>query len=133
MDKVYCVYILTNERNTVLYTGVTSDLLARVYQHREKLIDGFTKRYNVCKLIYYDAGSDPSGAIEREKQIKAGSRQKKIDLINGMNPEWRDLYDDLSENSPTGVIASEAKQSRADRASYDRDCFVAALLAMTIN
>ncbi|HEX3954398.1 MAG TPA: GIY-YIG nuclease family protein [Stellaceae bacterium] len=95
MDKIYCVYIMTNERHTVLYTGVTSDLKSRVYQHREKLLPGFTKRYNVCKLVYYEAGGDVSGAIEREKQIKAGSRQKKIELINKMNPEWRDLYDGL--------------------------------------
>jgi len=86
---------LTNQRNTVLYTGVTGDLGARVYQHREKLLAGFTNRYNVSKLVYYEAGYDASGAIAREKQIKAGSRQKKIDLINGFNPEWRDLYDDL--------------------------------------
>ena len=92
MDKVYCVYILTNQRNTVLYTG---DLGARVYQHREKLLAGFTNRYNVSKLVYYEVGYGASGAIAREKQIKAGSRQKKIDLINGFNPEWRDLYDDL--------------------------------------
>ena len=95
MDSIYCVYILTNERNTVLYTGVTGDLKARVYQHREKLLPGFTNRYNVSKLVYYEWGADPSGAISREKQIKAGSRQKKLDLINSMNAEWRDLYDEL--------------------------------------
>ena len=95
MDKVYCVYILTNERNTVLYTGVTGDLKARVYQHRLKLLPGFTSRYNVFKLVYYEAGSDASGAIIREKQIKAGSRQKKIELINSINAEWRDLYEKL--------------------------------------
>jgi putative endonuclease len=95
VDKVYCVYIVTNQRNTVLYTGVTGDLAARAYQHREKLLRGFTVRYNVSRLVYYEAGYDASGAIAREKQIKAGSRQKKIDLINGFNPEWRDLYDDL--------------------------------------
>jgi putative endonuclease len=95
MEKVYCVYILTNEYNTVLYTGVTSDLKARVYQRREKLLPGFTSRYNVFKLVYYEAGGDASGAIAREKQIKAGSRQKKVDLINGTNPEWQDLYDQL--------------------------------------
>jgi putative endonuclease len=72
VDKVYCVYILTNQRNTVLYTGVTGDLRARVYQHREKLLPGFTNRYNVSKLVYYEAGHDASGAIAREKQIKAG-------------------------------------------------------------
>jgi len=95
VDKVYCVYILTNDRSTVLYTGVTGDLKARVHQHREKLLPGFTRRYNVAKLVYYEAGYDASGAIRREKQIKAGSRQKKIGLVNGLNPEWRDLYDEL--------------------------------------
>jgi len=95
MEKVYCVFILTNEYNTVLYTGVTSDLKARVHQHREKLLPGFTSKYNVFKLFYYEAGEDASGAITREKQIKAGSRQKKVDLINGTNPEWQDLYDQL--------------------------------------
>jgi putative endonuclease len=95
MDKLYCVYILTNSYNTVLYTGITSDLKARVYQHREKLLPGFTSRYNVFKLVYYEAGDDASGAIAREKQIKAGSRQKKVDLINLTNPEWQDLYDRL--------------------------------------
>src|SRR5215469_15134156 len=66
VDKVYCVYILTNQRNTVLYTGVTGDLGARVYQHREKLLPGFTNRNNVSKLVYYEAGYDASGAIARE-------------------------------------------------------------------
>jgi putative endonuclease len=95
MDKNYCVYILTNQRHTVLYVGVTSDLKARIYQHRQKLLPGFANRYNVYKLVYYEVGSDPTGAITREKQIKAGSRQKKIDLINSVNPEWRDMYDDV--------------------------------------
>ncbi len=91
----YCVYILTNEWNTVLYTGVSSSLKSRVYQHREKLLPGFTARYNVCKLVYYEAFDDPSSAIAREKQIKAGSRQKKLDLVNSFNREWRDLYDKI--------------------------------------
>ena len=95
MEKVYCVYILTNQRNTALYTGVTGDLRARVHQHREKLLPGFTNRYNVSKLVYYEAGYDAFGAIAREKQIKAGSRQKKIDLINRLNPEWRNPYGEL--------------------------------------
>ena len=95
MEKVYCVYILTNQRNTVLYIGVTSDLRARVHQHREKLLPGFTNRYNVSKLVYHEVAPDASGAIAREKQIKAGSRRKKIELINQLNPEWRDLYEDL--------------------------------------
>jgi putative endonuclease len=95
VEKVYCVYILTNQRNTVLYTGVTGDLSARIHQHREKLLPGFTKRYNVSKLVYYEEGWDAAGAIAREKQIKAGSRRGKIELINQLNPEWRDLYEEL--------------------------------------
>jgi len=89
------VYIMTNKRNTVLYTGVTSDLKKRVWQHREKLVEGFTQRYNITKLVYYEVFDDIRIAIAREKQIKAGSRQKKIDLIIGMNTGWRDLYDEL--------------------------------------
>jgi len=95
MEKQYCVYLLSNSRNTVIYTGVSSDLKARVYQHREKLLPGFTKRYNVSKLVHYEVMEDPSSAITREKQIKAGSRQDKIDLINKSNPEWKDLYESL--------------------------------------
>jgi putative endonuclease len=95
VEKVYCVYILTNQRHTVLYTGVTGDLIARVHQHRDKLLPGFTNRYHPSKLVYYEEGYDASGAIAREKQIKAGSRRKKMALINAMNPQWRDLYDEL--------------------------------------
>jgi putative endonuclease len=95
MPKTYCVYILTNQRHSVLYTGVTSNSKGRVYQHREKLVPGFTKRYNVDKLVFYEVADTAYAAISREKQIKAGSRSKKIDLINGMNPEWRDLYESL--------------------------------------
>jgi putative endonuclease len=79
----------------MLYTGVTGDLKARVHQHREKLLPGFTRRYHVAKLVYHEAGYDASRVIAREKQIKAGSRQKKIDLINRLNPEWRDFHGDL--------------------------------------
>ena len=93
MDKQYCVYILTNKHNTVLYTGVTSDLKKRVYLHKHKLVEGFTKRYNVDKLVYFEVFNDPYNAISREKKIKAGSRQKKLDMVNGKNPEWRDLYE----------------------------------------
>jgi putative endonuclease len=96
MEKQYCIYILTNQRHTVLYTGVTSDLLRRVCEHREKRTPSFTSRYNVDKLVYYEVTDDATAAITREKQIKAGSRRKKLDLIAGMNPEWRDLYDELS-------------------------------------
>lgn len=95
MEKQYYVYIMTNQRNTVLYTGVTNNLARRVFEHRQKLIDGFTKRYNVDKLAYYEIFDDVNYAIAREKQIKGGSRQKKIDLIEKVNPEWKDLYETL--------------------------------------
>jgi putative endonuclease len=74
---------------------MTNNLIRRVYEHKEKLIDGFTKKYNCTKLVYYEIFNDPYNAIAREKQIKAGSRKKKIGLINSMNPNWKDLYDDL--------------------------------------
>lgn len=86
---------MTNKNNTVLYTGVTNNLVRRVYEHKEKLIEGFTKRYNCTKLVWYEIYDDPYNAISREKQIKAGSRKKKIDLVNSMNPEWKDLYSDI--------------------------------------
>lgn len=95
MEKQYYIYIITNTRNTVLYTGVTSDLKKRVYEHKSKLVSGFTKKYNIIKLVYYEIFNDIYNGILREKQIKGGSRQKKINLINKMNPNWQDLYEDL--------------------------------------
>jgi putative endonuclease len=86
---------MTNKANTVLYTGVTSNLIKRVYEHKEKFVDGFTKKYKITKLVYYEVLADMQSAISREKQIKAGSRQKKEDLINSMNKEWNDLYYEL--------------------------------------
>jgi len=102
MSKQFYIYIMTNQRNTVLYTGVTNDLLRRVYQHREKLADGFTKKYRIDKLVYYEVCEDALTAIAREKQLKGGSRQKKLDLINGFNKSWSDLYHSLLN----GEIAS---------------------------
>ena len=93
MNRQYYVYIMTNKHNTVLYTGVTNNLKKRVYEHKEKLVEGFTEKYNITKFVYYEVFEDPENAISREKQIKAESRQKKIDLINSMNTEWLDLYD----------------------------------------
>jgi len=95
MERLYCVYIMTNKRNTVLYTGITSNLNKRIYEHKENLIEGFTKKYNVHKLVYYEVFNDVEEAILREKQIKAGSRNKKIKLISSMNPNWKDLYPEL--------------------------------------
>ena len=82
---------MTNKINTVFYTGVTSNLLKRIYEHKNKVVDGFTKRYNITKLVYYEVFDSPEAAIQREKQIKGGSRKKKIDLIKSINPEFEDL------------------------------------------
>lgn len=91
--KNYFIYIITNNSNSVLYTGFTNNLKRRVFEHKEKVNESFTKRYNVNKLVYYEIFNDPLDGISREKQIKAGSRKKKLDLINNFNPEWKDLYD----------------------------------------
>jgi putative endonuclease len=93
-ERQYFVYIMTNPTNTVLYTGMTNDLVRRVREHKEKQMKGFTRRYNVVKLAYYEIFSTAYDAIIREKQIKAGSRKKKIDLIDFANPEWKDLFID---------------------------------------
>ena len=86
---------MTNKRNIVLYTGVTNDLKRRVYEHKEKLVEGFTKKYNITKLVYYEVYEDVEEAILREKKIKGGSRAKKLALIEGMNNQWKDLYDEI--------------------------------------
>ena len=91
--KQYYVYIMTNKSRT-LYTGVTNDIVRRVYEHKKKLIDGFTKKYNITKLVYYVATDDINSAIMREKQIKGWLRKKKIALIESINPEWKDLSED---------------------------------------
>jgi putative endonuclease len=95
MNRQCYVYIMTNDRNTVLYTGVTNDLKRRAWQHRAGEGGAFTKRYQVHKVVYYEATEDPISAISREKQIKAGSRARKVALIERDNPTWRDLYDEL--------------------------------------
>ncbi len=94
-NKQYAAYILTNARHTVLYTGVTNDLQRRVVQHKNRMGGAFTRKYNVNELVYFEVGDDINQAVFREKQIKAGSRQKKLDLINKLNPEWKDLFDEL--------------------------------------
>ena len=94
--KEFYVYILTNKNNHVLYTGVTGNLYERIHQHKAGHGSRFTGRYNVNKLVYVEVFSDPLDAIEREKQIKAGSRQDKVDLINEVNPGWKDLMSEWS-------------------------------------
>ena len=94
-EKQGYVYILTNRYNKVLYTGVTGDLVKRVYEHKNDLVDGFTKKYNTHKLVYFEVFDYILNAIEREKQIKGWLRSKKIALIESKNPKWEDLYEGL--------------------------------------
>ncbi len=97
MLKAYSVYIMTNEPFGTLYTGVTSNLLKRIWQHKNKVVRGFTAEYDLDKLVYYEIYEDVNEAIKREKQIKNLVRRKKIVLILKMNPEWKDLYNELTK------------------------------------
>jgi putative endonuclease len=94
----YYVYVLSNKAGSVLYTGITGELVGRTLQHRERHNpSSFTAKYNVNRLVYFEEFDEVMDAIAREKQIKGGSRAKKLALINDLNPEWRDLYDELME------------------------------------
>ena len=95
--KEYYVYIMSNKRNT-LYIGVTNNLEQRVYQHKNKSIEGFTKKYNINQLVYFESGDDVTAAIEREKQIKGLLRSKKVELIKTLNPQWKDLSEGWFDN-----------------------------------
>jgi putative endonuclease len=93
--KQPAIYILASKRNGTLYTGVTSDLVKRIWQHKNDVVPGFTQKYSVHMLVYYELADEMTAAISREKQIKGGSRARKLALIESMNPKWRDLYDDI--------------------------------------
>lgn len=95
MTKQSFIYILTNFEETTLYTGITGDLVRRIYEHKNKLVEGFSSKYNLTKLVYYEIFEDITQAIQREKQLKGGSRKKKIELINNFNKNWDDLYDTI--------------------------------------
>ena len=95
MNKQFNVYIMGNSDSNVLYTGITNDLIRRVFEHRNKIIKGFTSKYNITKLIYFESFDNPTSAITREKQIKGGSRDKKIALITKQNPNLVDLYETI--------------------------------------
>jgi len=95
MNKAFCVYILASKRNGTLYVGVTSDLIKRIWQHKEGVADGFTKKYGVKKLVYYEQHENAESAIHREKQLKKWKRQWKLELIKKVNAKWDDLYDSL--------------------------------------
>jgi putative endonuclease len=90
-EKRYYIYLLTNWNNKVMYVGVTNNLIRRIYEHKNKLVKGFTKKYNVNKLVYYEETQDVIAALTREKEIKKWRREKKNQLVNQMNPIWKDL------------------------------------------
>ncbi len=94
-SKKPAIYILANKRNGTLYTGVTSDLIQRIHQHKEKITGGFSKKYGCANLVYFEMHETMKAAITREKQIKSGSRNKKLFLIETKNPEWQDLYNEI--------------------------------------
>jgi len=94
--KTYYFYILASKRNGTLYIGITNDLVKRIYEHKSGLIEGFTKKYSIDKLVYFESSEDVNAAILREKRIKKWKRQWKIELIEKSNPEWRDLSEDFS-------------------------------------
>jgi putative endonuclease len=94
-EQQYYVYILANSTNVAVYTGTTSDLKRRVYEHKERFLMGFPENYGISKLVYYEVFDDPENAILREKQLKGGSRARKNRLVESMNPGWRDLYDEI--------------------------------------
>ena len=94
MKRMY-VYIITNKPHGTIYTGVTNNLARRIYEHKNKLLEGFSKRYNLSMLVYYECYEDEERAITREKAIKGITRKKKVALIESMNPEWKDLYDSV--------------------------------------
>jgi len=104
---MYYVYIVTNKGNSVLYIGVTSNLEGRIFEHRERLVEGFTKRYQVTKLIFYEDYPDPRSAIAREKQLKGWRREKKIALIEKQNPRWNDLFEEITAGFDTEMLGSE--------------------------
>jgi putative endonuclease len=97
MKEQAYIYFMSNRYNKVLYVGITSNLIKRVWEHKNQVVDGFTKRYNLNKLVYYEIYDDIETAINREKQIKSWPRKKKIVLINAFNPYWDDLYEKLSK------------------------------------
>ena len=94
-EHISYVYIMFSSRNGTLYTGVTNNLIRRVWEHKSKTVEGFTKKYNIDKLGYYEVYADITDAIQREKQIKGGSRKAKLKLIETINPNWEDLYNEL--------------------------------------
>ncbi len=116
--KDYYVYMLTNWNNKVLYIGVTNNLERRMYQHKHKLIKGFSSRYNLNKLVYFEYGNDVEAAIAREKQLKGWLRQKKNVLVESINPAWNDLSEDWSKDSSPSVQNDSVCHPEQSEESY---------------
>ena len=95
MGRQYYIYIMTNQNNTTIYTGITNNLKRRVFEHKNKLVKGFTKKYSIDKLVYYEIFKDPGNAILREKRLKGSSRARKNKLVESVNPQWVDFYDQI--------------------------------------
>jgi putative endonuclease len=117
---MYFVYIVTNKNNSVLYIGVTGNLEKRIFEHRERLTQGFTKKYQATKLIYYEDYPDPVSAIAREKQLKGWRREKKIALIQKQNPRWNDLFNVITHGFNVDLLSGE-KQERIIIKDTSRD------------
>jgi putative endonuclease len=118
-DYNFYVYILTNWNNEVMYIGMTNNLERRLYEHKNKLVDGFTKKYNVNKLVYYEHGTDVHAAIAREKEIKKWRREKKNNLVISMNPTWKDLSLEWEVNK-NSVISTSLVSNERERASEEK-------------
>ncbi len=99
--RQYYLYILTNRYNEVLYIGMTNDIIRRMFEHKNKLVEGFTQKYNLTKLVYYEIATDVKSAINREKQLKNWHREWKINLITEFNPEWKDLSKEIQGDAET--------------------------------
>ena len=112
MDKTYYVYLLTNWNDKVMYVGVTNNLERRLYEHKNKLVEGFTQKYNVNKLVYFDTTTDVLAAIGREKQIKKWRREKKNQLVVEMNPEWKDLSLEWGKDFSRSLSRAQSRESK---------------------
>ncbi len=115
MEKQPCVYLLASDRNGTLYVGVTSDLVVRTWQHREYMVEGFSNRYEVTRLVWYESHDIKESAIQREKQIKKWNRAWKVRMIDEMNPSWRDLWPDITGQTPKAMSMDSRLRGNDDQ------------------
>ncbi len=123
MQHDYYVYIMAKEQNSTFYTGVTNDLIRRVYEHKNGLADGFTKKYGIKMLVYYEHHTDINSAIYREKLIKKWKREYKLNVIEQMNPDWRDLYLHLTSDKIKEIVTPHLLRGLEEMQSISKDCF----------